>query len=393
MSAFPAERADPVHKELAMSKPSSIGRSRAIRWLRTLVAGAAASGLLLTVWAPGVAAAPRPLTVSVSIGDTCVYGQARKNSFVKVIVRDPAGNVLLRGVGDTAAYGQWSVCGYGYPIQAGDKIKALVIETGQSRTFTVPRLTIDTDRVAETVSGKAPAGSMVSIEVATPGASSVGLPEYDMIESVVAGGGGAYSFDFSTDGIDLIGGATASATWTTAGGNVQVLRQTSVPGLSVAIGSAQFGGAFKPNAHLGIVVTHGVNQVATGDAIGDSFYGGQISGQFVDADTEPYAIRTGDWIAAPGLGSDGTFQVPAIDGTANLATEQVSGTCFANGLYIVLVTGPDYLDFGYTFGTAGPSGGFTADLSGQLNIKKGFSVQIGCYTANADLVADTFITH
>ena len=376
-----------------MSKPSSMGRARARNWVRRLTAGAVASGLLLTVWAPGAAAAPRPLSVDVNIGDSCVSGEAKKNAFVKVVVRDAAGNIKLREVADTGPYGEWGVCGYADTIRTGDKVKVVVFETGQSRKFTVPQLTIDANRVSEIVSGKAPAGSVIMVAVSSVGASYVGLPEYDVTESVVAGAGGTYSYDFSADGIDLIGGATAAATWKSAGGAVQVHRLTSVPGLMVTIGQAQFSGSFKPNAHLGITVTHGASQVATGDAIGDSYYGGQVYGQFVDADAEPYAIATGDWINAPALGSDGTFQVPQIDGSANLSTERVSGTCFASGLYVVAVAGPDYYEFGLTFGTAAANGTFTADLSDQLNIRKNFTVQIGCYTANADLVLESFVTH
>ncbi len=374
-----------------MSKPSSTGGVRAQSWVRRLTVGAVAIGLLLTVWAPGALAAPRPLSVNVIMGDSCVSGEARKNAFVKVVVRDPAGSIKLRQAVDTGPSGEWSACGYSDTIRAGDKINVLVFETGQSRKFTVPKLTIDANRVSEVVSGKAPAGSVISIAVSTAGASSVGLPEYDITESVVAGAGGTYSFDFSTDGIDLIGGAMAQATWKSAGGAIQVHRQTSVPGLMVSIGDAQFSGSFKPNAHLGITVTHGSTQMATGDAIGD--YSGQVSGQFVDSDAEPYAIAPGDWIKAPALGSDGTFKVPAINGSANLSNERVSGTCFANGLYVVAVLGPDYYDFGLTFGTAAANGKFTADLADQLNIRKNFTVQIGCYTANADLVLETFVTH
>jgi hypothetical protein len=363
------------------------------RRVRNLTVGGIAAALLLTAWAPGALAAPRPLSVNLSIGDSCVTGLARKNSFVKVVVRDPSGFVKLRQAADTGSYGEWQACGFSYPIVTGDTIKATVFETGQSRSFVVPKLTIDTDRVSEVVSGKAPAGSHLTLEVSTSGASVVGLPDYDETRSLVGAGNGTYSYDFSTDYIDLIGGALATVTWQSAGGNVQVQRQTYVAGLSVTLGEAQFSGAFKPNAHLGIVVKHNGTQVATGDAVADPFYGGEISGHFVDSDTEPYAIQAGDRINAPGLGADGTFIVPDINGQANLATDHVSGTCFANGRWVVVVTDPDLFQFGFDFGTAGANGKFNSDLSGQLNIKKGFTVQIGCYTANVDSVVESFVTH
>lgn len=362
------------------------------RRVRNLAIGSIAAAMLLTAWAPGVLAAPRPLSINLLIGDSCVSGLARKNSFVKVVVKDPTGLVKLRYAADTGSYGDWQACSYGYEIVPGDSVRATVFETGQTRHFTVPKLTIDTDRVAEVVSGKAPAGSHVTIEVSTAGASVVGLPDYDETRDVVAAGNGTYAYDFSTDSIDLIGGAFATATWQTGGGNVHVVRQTYVAALGVSLGDSHFSGYFKPNAHLGITVSHGGPTVATGDAVADPFYGGQISGQFVDSDTEPYAIQAGDVVNAPGLGSDGTFTVPNINGQANLATDHVTGRCFDNGIYVVLVTGPNF-EFGFAAGVAASDGKFNEDLSYQLNIKKNFTVEIGCYTANADAVLQTFTTH
>src|SRR5690242_13506415 len=121
------------------------------RRVRNLTVGGIAAALVLPAWAPGALAAPRPLSGNLSIGDWCVTGMARKTWVGKVVVRDRSGFVMLRQAADAGSDGEWQACGFSYPIVTGDTIKASVFETGQSRSFVVPKLTIDADRVSEVV--------------------------------------------------------------------------------------------------------------------------------------------------------------------------------------------------------------------------------------------------
>jgi hypothetical protein len=358
-----------------------------------------AGGLLAGTLATGVSAAPRPLTMQVVIGDYCVYGGAKPNTTVKVVIRDSSGDVKGRQVVIVDPYGGWYGCtDYGDVITGGDRIKVADFETGQTRKFTVPRITIDANRVTDVVSGKAPAGSQLMLEVADYDWSYFGLDDYDDVAYVTASGAGAYSFDFSTDGIDLGGGAMVMVTWSNASGTVQVLRAMTVPYIAFRLGHAQFMGSARPSKHVAVSLTIGPTEVATGDAEaaygpGDSFYySTDYSGRFVDADGEPYQVQGGEHLSAPALGSDADWDVPAIAGSVDVATDKVSGTCFPNQLYIVFVSGQQ--SYGYDYGTAAANGAFTIDMTYSAgNVRRGDTIEIVCVDSSLDWVEQDFIAH
>ena len=134
--------------------------------LKPVVAAVVLGGLLGGSLAGVVAAAPRPITFELFIGDSCVYGHARSNSFLKVIITDKSGIQKGRGAVETDPEGYWSACMQQgvRPLAPGDSIKVTDFESGQKRSFKVPTLTAKVDRGANVVSGKAPTGSNVEIE-------------------------------------------------------------------------------------------------------------------------------------------------------------------------------------------------------------------------------------
>jgi hypothetical protein len=377
-----------------MSSTSSPGLFRVRRWAVRLPVALVVGSLLATGWASSVSAATRPLTVTASIGSQCIDGRAKSNAFLRVIVRDSTGSIKGRSAETADASGYWEFCTYSQPILSGDRVNVLVFSTGQKRVFTIPRLSLTVDRVSDIVSGRGPSNSTLKIEAA---GSTVLLDDYyDVIEKVTTDATGAYSFDFSSDGIDLIGGATLTITWKHAGGAVQVWRQAVVPYVLVSLGSADFYGATQPNRHIGITLTEGVDTVATGDAVGDSgiFYNpGEFTGMFVDADDDPYLVKGGEWLDAPALGSDGSFLIPAIGGTANLAADTVSGTCVPFGAYLVVATSANYYDYGVDYGVVAANGSFTAHLGSQMNLRRNADVQIYCVTTGGDVITQEFLTH
>ena len=180
-------------------------RGRAARAAAALTIGAVSVVSLAT---PALAG-PRPLTLDVGVGDYCVSGQAKSNAFVKVVIRDSIGNTKGRSAATVDPYGAWQACVdyYADPIEAGDTINLLVFTTGQKLSYTVPRITLDVNRVTDVVSGKAPAGTKLTIEAADSSGPLYGHDPYDVTKHAKANGAGVYSHDFGADGIDLIGGA------------------------------------------------------------------------------------------------------------------------------------------------------------------------------------------
>ena len=211
---------------------------------------------------------------------------------------------------------------------------------------------------------------------------------YDDVQYLTADGGGNYSFDFGNDGVNIVGGASVIAAWATPDNNVQLFRVAFAPFLAMAIGRSDFVGAIKPNGLVNVRLSLPQRgPVAVGHGVG-SYSRTDFQATFADRDGNPYQLAGGEWLSAPALGDH--WQVPDVNGHANVAADSVSGTCFANHHYAVIVFGSSF-EFGFALGDADSSGHFTVDLSDQLNIKKGDEVIIGCWTAAGDEVDQDFL--
>jgi hypothetical protein len=357
---------------------------------RVAVAGLLGS-LLVGTLVGAASAAPRPITFEIFIGDSCVSGRAKSNSFLKVIITDRSGIMKGRGAVETDPDGYWSACMQEgvRPMAPGDKVAVTDFETGQKRSFTVPTLTGKVDRGTNVVSGKAPTGTTVEIE-AFDFRFDLWGEQYDSIQNAVSVGGN-YAYDFDNAGVDIKGGASVVIRWRTGADVVMVGRFQYAPFVVLALGQSDFAGASGPNKLAQLTLKLGGAIVARGSGVGaysdSSFYG-----DFADADGERYFIKGGEQFNAPVLGAVSSWRVPKIAGSANLANDTVSGRCFANGRFVTLVQDPGGFGYGLGFGTAKADGTFTVDLSDQVDIGKGFRVGILCYSAEGDEVSQEFTT-
>jgi hypothetical protein len=345
----------------------------------------ALAGATFVSLAAPVAAAPRPLQATVGVGGGCIDGQAKPNTFVKVVVRDVNGVQKDREAVTVDAQGAWQSCidFLAEPLGAGDKVSLFDFETHQALKFTIPRVTMTVNRVSDVVSGTAPAGMKLAVEAADSQGILFGDQPYDLIKHVVAAGDGTWSHDFGSDGINLIGGAQLEVRESLKGGNVLIYRDMNVPGVQIMLGSSEFIGYIAPYKHIGIKLTQGGNKVATGDAVGDQTSG--FDGRFVDAQGELYRVAGGEWFGAPALGSDASWQIPVIGGTANVQSDVVTGTCFANNPYVV-EAGP----IAFAFGTSASNGSFSVDLTDFGGIAHGDGVLIACLSSGGDAVIQQF---
>src|SRR3712207_6080957 len=122
--------------------------------------------MLAGSFAGAASAATNPIKFEIFIGDSCVYGKAKPNSFLKVIITDRSGVQKGRGAVESDPDGNWSACMQQgvRPMAPGDKVAVSDFETGHKRSFTVPTLTGRVDRCTNVVSGKAPTGTTVEVE-------------------------------------------------------------------------------------------------------------------------------------------------------------------------------------------------------------------------------------
>src|SRR5688500_2619198 len=176
------------------------------------------SGLMAGSLAGVAAAAQQPITFEIYIGDSCVQGKAKANSFLKVIITDRSGVQKGRGAVETDPDGNWSACMQPgvRPMAPGDKVAVSDFETGQKRSFNVPTLTGLANRGTNVVSGKAPAGTTVEVE-AFDFRFDLWGEQYDSVQRIVANANGAYAYDFDNAGVDINGGASIVIRWRNAG--------------------------------------------------------------------------------------------------------------------------------------------------------------------------------
>jgi hypothetical protein len=369
---------------------------RAARLGRRAAIGGVLASMLTAVAASTVSAAPPPLTIQVLVGDFCVQGTARPNATIKVVIRDADGSVKGRDASLVDEDGRWSACAdfFADILQPGDSIKAKVFETGQARTFKIPRFTIDVNRVTDVVSGRAPANSKLMLYAIDQSFAFFGMESYSVTQPVTANDSGNYSYDFGNQDVDLLGGAQVAAIWMAQGGNVEVARFMSVPYVLLQLNKSPFSGAAKPAAHVAITLTNGPDTVAEGHAVAE--YGADFglpsgfSGRFFDSDGEPYRVMGGEHLSAPALGSDASWTVPAINGSVELSSDRVSGHCIPNELFIVIVQGDEA--FGADFGTTAGDGHFSVDMTGSAgNIRSGDQVEIVCLSSGRDQVIQDFV--
>jgi len=348
------------------------------------IAAAAVALVSLGAFASPALGAPRPITMDVLIGDSCVSGFAKPGTVVKVTIKDPSGNVVGTDAMLSGSDGSWFGCEgiFADALAAGNRIKVFDYDTNQTLNYTIPRITLSVNRVTNVVSGHAPAGMRLTLEAADFNAPLFGQDPYDVVKHLTVGAAGTYSHNFSNDGVDLMAGAQLEVRTRTADRAVTTRRDLVVPGLFVNIDQASFGGYMQPFQHLGIKLTINGAKVATGDGVGD--FSGQVQSEFVDALGEPYRLKGGEMLTAPALAI--SFTVPKIAGAVDKATDRVSGTCFRNGAYVVLAG-----DLGFANGTAGVAGHFSVDMSEQMDLRRGDEVLIACFTRTGDVVEQDII--
>lgn len=300
----------------------SVNRSRLAAGALALATAASLAG------APAVGATAPLFLFNVQVNSECVYlNQGPASVFTTISQLDPAGApVEIRGI-TLDSGGSGGVC-MAEPFYPGMKVSALV--NGTTRTLTVPKLTVKVDRVTDVVSGVAPKGSSLTIQVvhwanyATSATTTV---------NKTATSTGTYSTDL-TSKVNVIGGDRASVTLNYASGDSAGAR-TMVTSVGVRIGSpkveAQLG-----TGETGVVSLKDAAGVLRAKA-GLSFSGWDPStkGLFV-AGGSAVSTRVGDKVAAP-LGGGVAFTVANLTVTTNVSTNVISGVCQANRALKVLV--------------------------------------------------------
>jgi hypothetical protein len=362
--------------------------------IRLRTAGSLLAALMLAALIPGTAAAAtRPITFNLALGQGCVDGRASDSVSLDLVWRSAAGSLKGKATVATSVNGYWYWCvgeGSANVLRIGDRLKATVGTT--VRRFTIPQLTLNVDRAQDVFRGKAPAGTTLRLFYL----NGIFSDYYSEVK-LTARADGRWSFD---PGWNIMGGIAADMRWNGPNGDkVWLYGHAAV--LRVTIGRAGFSGETRPYRDAEVILENAATAVrkGKGTAVGDDY--GTFSGQFRNAQGDLVAPAVGDRVRAPSLASDADWIVPNVEATANAGTNVVSGRCSDAG------TSADFVEIrvirtgvwrGLALDDTDQDGNFEVDFDDPespflhgANVKSGDRIDVYCLQDTGDWVGARFM--
>jgi hypothetical protein len=344
-----------------------------MRWLRRAAASSVVLGSLLGL--PSGASAVEPITVSVELGWSCLGGTGPASSAVRVALKTPDGDLRDEALTRTDADGNWAGCfrydeftGLNTYVHAGDKLRVVI--GGQARVIIVPDIEPTLGRLADTISGHAPAGSAVDVTILhVNGFSDGGEFHFHRIADDV----GRYSVDTTTN-VDLRGRDFVAVHVSTSSDHFWTGRY--VPYIQVGLANSLVRGVANDGTNVEIVLT---------DSAGN--FKGKNSGLVVDGEFNRELFREdgsraypvdGDWVSG-NWASDGRLRMPQSYLVGSPPDDVVTGRCMANARYRLDI---EYQSFS---GRTDSTGRFSKYVGRRMNLVRGQSLVLYCIYPTGDV--------
>jgi hypothetical protein len=367
--------------------PPSSGHtsSRARRIAFAVITGAI---LPIALTASPVAAANTTRIVSFH-GDCAFDGSnAGDRRTVGIEWRDSDGRLKSKHRVTSRSDGTWSSrCEFEELIESGDVIKTT--NGGATRTFNVPKLTVNVDREADDVFGFGPPNSTMTLIVET---YEGGFAIADQtVQTTPTFGDGTYAFGFFTSGADIKGWDDVYAQWTNARGD-EFWRYVPAEGVQVWIGQPWANIVGNPGENVQIDLTNGVS-TTFGTTGGRLDFWGERRGQFLDDDVDSVRPAVSQTIDCD-FATDADFVIPDFSAIPNPGTDRVAGDCGGDpdiGWFVRVHT-RSYSAEETRTGFTTASGDFNArfDQSPTYNIRSGDKVDVFCKRGSGDVVARSY---
>lgn len=333
-----------------------------------LISGALGATVLITaaLITPALTLAGNaPVTYQLTMGSDCVEGFGPSNASLHFVWRNSAG--ALKGSANlttSEATGYWSHCSTdGRFVAVGDRLKATV--GSYTRKFTVPRLTVNVDRVLENFHGTAPAGAPVTLWYVHGGCCA----DFEQHADLVADSNGAWSFSegYPTDRYN------GRIEWTGANGDF-VQADDSAAAVEIILGKSTVNGDGDAHESFRVVLRDGQTNARKAVARGVANQYGSFSSVFRDDNGQPVNVNPGDRIDGRSLASDMKFLVKDIEASVDVAADTVDGRCLNSSVFIRLVV----LRNGNAVGIAN----FEPDEDGTFSVWMGDDETLGYDPAN-----------
>jgi hypothetical protein len=335
--------------------------------------------LLLTALVPAsVAAATRPITFSVYIGDACVEGRAADGGMFDFAWERADGSLKRAALAQANPEGYFRLCSSpGVVVEAGDRI--MTHDGYVFHELTVPNLTLTQNRVKNLYKGRGPAGQYVRL-VCDHGN---GFEPCIWSAKIKVNSEGQWGIK---PGWNIGANEGMFVTWKSAMGDFVRVRNYS-PSLTVRIGSAFVRGTTSNGRPATVALRRGPSFDVRGSlATKSAPLDGRFSGSLKNQQGNKVLVRVGDRITSS-VASDLDFIVPDIEAYADSATDHVIGQCNDPGIFNVdIYRNGTFIDGEYWW----PEDDGTFDMR-FLEFQAGDTVVVRCPVSTGDQVEKAFI--
>jgi hypothetical protein len=317
------------------------------------------------IWTP--ASAQAGVSFDLTIGSNCLRGTASAPAGSQIHLALDSADGLRHGLqhAKVALDGTWRAC-LNLSINAGDNLTART-ESGAHRIWRVPLVSATVDRSTNVVSGRAPAGAPVHLEIEPVG--NAFATQGHAVADVVTGTYRHFRHDFTGE-LDIGGGMYVTAAASLGRDTVRadaftlwVWMQRAQPvvhgyaGGPIELVLQDPGGVIRATAHVDLA--------------------GPFYVILADLDGNPVYPRPGDVINVPQV-RDGALVVPHGEENGDPSTNTIFGRCMPKVVWELGVhTGVG----GMTDGT----GHFSADFTGHGLVRDNQFLDIFCHYATGDL--------
>jgi hypothetical protein len=336
-------------------------------------------------------AANPPIRFQLSYGHDCISGTATPGT-VSVWWGSSVGTV--KGTGVFEENGSWTLCAtetdHGY-VEVGDMIQ--VGDGTTTRNYVVPDLTVTADRVSGTFHGTGPAGRTITVGYASAPLSDFGETHYVRVAA-----DGTWSFDPEY----VYGGMYVELFWKSPN-NDFLDTYTIAPTVTLTLGKASFTGQTGGAQDLSFALRDATTNAKLGGASAFSAPDyGYLSGTFRDSSGHALRMAPGQRFKSASLSPDADFIVPNIDGSADKATETVTGRCYdagtSAGLFSIFIYRTGHARGNSLYERVDDAdGNFSVRFTGRAdlgydpaNIKSGDRVEISCLQETGDWIRTDF---
>jgi len=342
-------------------------------------------------------AAANNITIVGYLGDCFFSGSnAGSSKVVKIEWRDSDGNLKSKHKVNSNVAGNFTTrCEFSEVIEGGDVLKTTI---GTAiRSFTVPKITANVSRTADTVSGKVNTDGMSAFTILVDlyeGGFAFPAPSQSQSEPTFTPDTGVQSYTTTSwdAAPDIKGWDDVYAIWENARGDAFV-RQAVAEGIRVWMRQPFVELVGNPGEMVSVDLYRGGPLIAEADARLNLFGAAQTS--FSDLDGDTARTKPADYVL-PNFAADADFIVPNMLVTLNKTTDRVTVDCniTETGLTGVEVVAykPGQTEVRLGFQNNASNGTFLANFAsgGAFNIASGGKVDVYCKMATGDVIAQTF---